>query len=254
MKTPLVIMEKSAMSSNQKHSILANELVRRLSNTNHEEPDTDDVKLIIETYIQQLKSSGYGRSTTREMVVSGIIGWRRKIARRIREQKPFYRSAESTLKGRCKKKLLEKVSWYKNKRKREDDADDGPYKRQCGDKRRNEMHTRARARTCVQGEKEKNEMQDSVKAVMFVPYTVGSELAKRMRDAEEKLQEMTGYKLKIVERTGTKLVDILQKADPWQGQECGRDKRQAENRKEPNPGLLQAELGVRDVVHHLLRE
>ena len=36
MKTPLVIMEQSAMSSNQKHGILANELVRRLSNTNHE--------------------------------------------------------------------------------------------------------------------------------------------------------------------------------------------------------------------------
>ena len=78
MKTPLVIMEKSAMSSNQKHSILANELVRRLSNTNHEEPDTDEVTSIIETYIQQLKSSGYGRSTAREMVVSGVMGWKRK--------------------------------------------------------------------------------------------------------------------------------------------------------------------------------
>ena len=44
---------------------------------------------------------------------------------------------------------------------------------------------------------------------MFVSYTVGSELAKRMRDAEETLLEMTGYKLKIVERAGLKLEDIL---------------------------------------------
>jgi hypothetical protein len=59
---------------------------------------------------------------------------------------------------------------------------------------------------------------------MFVPYTVGSELAKRMRDAEEKWKEITGYKLKIVERAGLQLEDILHKADPWQGQDCGRDK------------------------------
>ena len=62
-----------------------------------------------------------------------------------------------------------------------------------------------------------------MKAVLFVPYTLGSELAKRMRAAEEKLMEMTGYKLKIVERSGTKLEEILHKADPWQGQDCGRE-------------------------------
>ena len=39
MKTPLVIMEKSAMSQQQRYSILANEMIRRLSNTNQEEPD-----------------------------------------------------------------------------------------------------------------------------------------------------------------------------------------------------------------------
>ena len=59
---------------------------------------------------------------------------------------------------------------------------------------------------------------------MFVPYTEGSELAKRLRDAEEKLYTMTGYRLKIVERAGTKLEEILHKADPWQGQDCGREK------------------------------
>ena len=34
MKTPFVVMNRSAMASQQKISILANELVRRLSNTN----------------------------------------------------------------------------------------------------------------------------------------------------------------------------------------------------------------------------
>ena len=69
MKTPLVIMEQSAMSDKQRHSILANELIRRLSNTNHEDQDIEEISNIIETFTQQLKTSGYNRKTTREIVV-----------------------------------------------------------------------------------------------------------------------------------------------------------------------------------------
>ena len=59
---------------------------------------------------------------------------------------------------------------------------------------------------------------------MFVPYTVGSTLAKRMREAENNMQEMTGFRIKIVERSGTKLEDLLVKADPWKGKDCEREK------------------------------
>ena len=62
-----------------------------------------------------------------------------------------------------------------------------------------------------------------VKTVMFVPFTPGSELAKRLRQAEEKIEDMAGYRLKIVERAGIKLQDALTKADPWQGQNCNRE-------------------------------
>ena len=74
MKTPLVIMDKSAMSDKQRHNILANELIRRLSNTNIEQPDIDETTNIIEIFTQQLKSSGYGRKTSREIVVAGTVG------------------------------------------------------------------------------------------------------------------------------------------------------------------------------------
>ena len=83
MKTPLVIMEKSAMGQNQRYSILSNEMIRRLSNTNHEQPDVEDVSRVIETFTQELKNSGYSRKQAREAVVSGFLGWRRKIQRRI---------------------------------------------------------------------------------------------------------------------------------------------------------------------------
>ena len=47
-------------------------------------------------------------------------------------------------------------------------------------------------------EVEMNKNREHVNAVMFVPYTVGSTLAKRMREAEQTLQDMTGYRLKLV--------------------------------------------------------
>ena len=57
---------------------------------------------------------------------------------------------------------------------------------------------------------------------MFVPYTKHSELAARLRDNEEKMETMTGYKISIVEKGGTKLLDILTKANPWAGEDCKR--------------------------------
>ena len=51
---------------------------------------------------------------------------------------------------------------------------------------------------------------------------MGSVLAKRLREAEENLLHSTGYKLKIVERGGSKLEDLLHKSDPCQGQDCER--------------------------------
>ena len=99
------------MSDKQRHSILANELIRRLSNTNHK--DLEETSNIMEVFTQQLKSSGYSRKTTREIVVSGTVGWKRKIKRRAEDGTDFYRSAKSTLAGRCRKKLLEKVTFTK---------------------------------------------------------------------------------------------------------------------------------------------
>jgi hypothetical protein len=63
-----------------------------------------------------------------------------------------------------------------------------------------------------------------VKAVMFVPFTKHSELANRLRDNEEKMESMSGYRMKIVERGGSKLVDMLHKANPWAGEDCQRDR------------------------------
>ena len=59
---------------------------------------------------------------------------------------------------------------------------------------------------------------------MFVPYTPGGELARRLKEVETQLGKLTGARIKIVEKVGTKLVDMLHQADPWQGMDCQREK------------------------------
>ena len=58
---------------------------------------------------------------------------------------------------------------------------------------------------------------------MFIPYTPDGTLAKNMKENEEKLEKLTGTKLKIVERTGSKLVDQITKSNSWQGMDCQRE-------------------------------
>ena len=48
-------------------------------------------------------------------------------------------------------------------------------------------------------------------------------MEKRLREAEAQLETQTGYRIKIVERTGTKIEDMLHRSNPWQGQDCKRE-------------------------------
>ena len=56
---------------------------------------------------------------------------------------------------------------------------------------------------------------------MFVPFTKGGELAKRLKEAEDELGKQTGFK--IVKKTANRLVDLLHKSNPWQGKDCHKD-------------------------------
>ena len=48
-------------------------------------------------------------------------------------------------------------------------------------------------------------------------------MAKLLRENEEKLVQLTGSKVKIVERTGTKIQDLLTRSNPWKGHDCQRE-------------------------------
>ena len=207
------ILNRAAMSQQQKMAILSNELVRRLSNI-HPEVLSDELEEVVEHYVTQLKNSGYDRKQSKEVIVCGIVGWRRKLERRQKKGQAQYLEAKETLEKMAKEKLMEKTRWYKVDKKRKLENEQSRFKLDPPAKRR---------RKGKQEETKNTTTTKKIKGVMFVPYTRHSELALRLRENEEKMENLTGYRIKIVEKGGTKLVDILHKANPWAGQDCGRD-------------------------------
>ena len=195
MKTPYVLMQRSAMASKQKFNILSNELIRRLSNINKEGTELEEKKRVIEEFTKEMKSSGWERYDAREMVVSGILGWERKHQRRIDRNCDFYRSAASTLPGRCRKKLTEKTSWYKEKEA--DEMQETATKTNSGEEMQGTPSAKENKTTPGTGgqkrkrdaeeEKSKKVKKNDIKAVINVPCTPGGELAKRVRAGEESL-------------------------------------------------------------------
>ena len=63
---------------------------------------------------------------------------------------------------------------------------------------------------------------ETEKSVVFVPHTVGSKLARELRNKEDKIKDLTGEKIKIVEKSGMKIEDMIAGKDPWRGGDCQR--------------------------------
>ena len=209
----MMIPEKSAMAKTQRMNILSNDLVRRVSNVKLEQAEEGEVLRIVDQYTGQLKTSGYGRKKCREIVIAGLVGWKRKRSRRLEKGGGFYRGAASTLGTRIRKKLLDKVTWYKPK------MEEGVK----GIQDREEARGKKRKAEEVKGKIKKRKKEGEAKAVMFCPYTRGGELAKQLREAEGRLEPMTGFRIKVVEEVGEKIKDILHSSNPWRGEDCKRE-------------------------------
>ena len=216
MKTPLVIGEASAMSEHQKFSILTNEVIRRMSNISKEISCEERVK-VVDQLTRELKNSGYGRKKAREIIVCGLLGLERKKARRKREGQPFYRAGKTTIHKRNRKKITGKTSWFRNKKVDEEEQKmKRREQRERDDEDGADIHRKHR-------EGMSKTISVSAKAVLYVPYTPNSELAKELRKVEDMMELMSGMRIKIVEKSGVQLKNILVKTNPWAGADCGRE-------------------------------
>ena len=68
--------------------------------------------------------------------------------------------------------------------------------------------------------KKKSASSKKTLTVLFVPRTIGGGLAKKLREADKAISELTGDKIKIVERAGVKLRHLLVRSNPWDNQKC----------------------------------
>ena len=65
--------------------------------------------------------------------------------------------------------------------------------------------------------------QAQIKSVIFIPHTKNSELTRELKMKEAEMFKITGDKIKIVEKAGTKLENILTSGDLWKVADCERD-------------------------------
>ena len=64
----------------------------------------------------------------------------------------------------------------------------------------------------------------NITSVLYVQHTRGTQLAKELREKEELLEKLTGYRLKVEERAGDSLEGLLHKSNPWSGVDCQRNR------------------------------
>ena len=56
--------------------------------------------------------------------------------------------------------------------------------------------------------------------MIYVQHTSHSKLARQIREKLKTLENVGAFKIKIIERTGNTLVDILHKSNAWNNQDC----------------------------------
>ena len=210
-----VMSKKSAIGENTKISSLSNDLIRRLKNCSELLADNQRIK-VVDSYAQKLVNSGYSWDQTVRIITSGIKGYESKRKRCLARGEPLHKSAASGAAARIKKKLTQKSAWFKDKKREEIQSP-----------ARTPVTGRTRVHQKVgqdQGKDKVNKKKTTIRTttVLFVEQTPGGELARRLRQLEQRLSEVTGWRVKIVERGGTTIKQVLPNTNPWAGAVCGK--------------------------------
>ena len=175
---------------------------------------------IVNKYSEKLASSGYEVEQIRRIVTAGLKGFEKMVKKQISGQSKIHRSAGSSLTARNRKKLLGKTSWFRSRGKQDKDqaAGQDAIKTTTSRQPRGKM---AKVNT-EKGNQKTTSSQPRTSTVLFVEQTPGGALANMFRQAEKYLAELTGFRVKIAEKNGTKIVHILHQSNPWAEGKCSR--------------------------------
>ena len=107
-----VILENSALPSNQKRTILTQECLRRLLNTKFELGE-EVRKEHLNNFMLKLKNSGYNTKYRTEILDSALLAYEKIVSEDKAGTKPMYRSRDWNKEEREQKKQYRKLNWFK---------------------------------------------------------------------------------------------------------------------------------------------
>ena len=223
----------TALNQNCMIRSLSNEVIRRLDAFN----ETVSHRMRIEAldiFCQKMLNSGHKVATIRSILVSGIKGYDRKVARCQASGIPLHRSAAQSSGQRRTKKLLVKTQWFRQEGKEDAEEQQAhPLPARAGETQSSRVQGAATntKRVAEQGN------QQRITTVLFVEFTRGGDLQKKMRETLDRIQPMLGFRVRVAEKGGTNLESVFSNKNLWKGKECGRHNcrtcAQAGEQKEP---------------------
>ena len=200
MSSKLVMMERSALPTRMKITTLTQEIIRRQKNTSRSVGEKRR-RQILSKMMVKMKRSGYDLRMRRRVLVAGMKGYQRMVETEEKGGRQVNRPRWEGATERRFKKLGAKANWYKKK----------------GRKRGGAIEKR-------KGDRKKGKAEESdIEAVLFVPYTPEGELAKRLQEEDDRFRKGTNLRrIKVVERGGITIKDVLARTNPWVKEGCSR--------------------------------
>ena len=230
MVAPRVISKESALPDKVKLTTLTQEIIRIRKNTSETVREERKVGQM-SRFAMKLMLSGYERKERREIILAGLKGFSRLEELDRKGKRSLNRSRKENYEARLLKKHGAKSNWYKRKGESKDSKGKGNNK-----KRVNKQY--------------KVDTESQIEAVLFVPATPEGELARRIQEGDDRMREGTGERrIKVVERGGETLREMLCRNNPWGNMKCERERcLSCEHSKEGKGGACKRENVVYKIV------
>ena len=138
----------------------------------------------LNNFMVKLKNSGYNEKYRTEILDSACKGFEKMLEDDKNGVKPLFRNREWNKDEREENKRARKLNWYKNPK----------------------------------------DPKINYKSVLFVPPTPGGVLARNLKTREQEINRFSQERIKIIEKSGQNIENILVKKDPFQKGNCTEKK------------------------------
>ena len=196
MSSNLVVEAGSALSKEVKLATLSEEIARRLRNMSLRIECSRRME-ILESACTKMKTSGHTDTFIRQAVEQGVRSFDDKVKRSKLEKtdpgfQPMFPKAGWKRDQRDKEKAMKRSNWYKGKGQGEESWKGLPKSRPGG--RISKMKKVKKGKGFLKaGEGAKMKVAATV---VFVPSTRGSLLLNSLKEDEDKMAEVTGFRVK----------------------------------------------------------